>query len=265
MCARRFHLRTSARLFPPGASARPSLSEEAVGEPAAQKLRRGSLAGQLLRQLAPGHDGAELEGLLMLAGIDPDEAPARELRAHLTRFITAARRRGSLLGGLLRGDEDGARVERGVSYAVAVAGGALTLSGLLDAVHLRQEGGGWTVTVLDYHYSLAPGDAEQGEGPLHAQRRLLLSRVAAALYPQATTLRTGLCFLREADAEPTLQTTDRAALVALDAALRAAAPATALTLQSALRLPVLPSATCTALSCEYQPLCHRRPPAAPAV
>ena len=42
------------------------------------------------------------------------------------------------------------------------------------------------------------------------------------------------------------------------AALARAAPYTQLTLQSALRLPVLPLNTCAALGCEYQPLCHAR-------
>jgi hypothetical protein len=83
-----------------------------------------------------------------------------------------------------------------------------------------------------------------------------LSLAAAALYPDATRLRTGLCFLREADAEPALGLTEPATLAATDAALSAAASYTQLTMQAALRLPVLPAPTCAALGCEYQALCH---------
>ncbi|HRI54263.1 MAG TPA: hypothetical protein PLW65_29180, partial [Pseudomonadota bacterium] len=43
-----------------------------------------------------------------------------------------------------------------------------------------------------------------------------------------------------------------------------AAPLSQLPLPAALRLPVLSPHTCASLDCEYQPLCHARPPSARA-
>jgi len=262
VCARRFHLRTTARLFPPGPAARPSLSEEAAGEPAHLRLRHGSLAGQLLAELDPrtflGGEGTsadgELEARLHLCGVDADGAPARELRAHLRRLLTGLRRAGSVLGALLAG---GPGVARGVPYELTVAGGAAQLWGRLDLLHVADSAEqGRAVTILDYHYCCAP----QREGPLHAQRRALLGLVAARLYPDAARLQTGLCFLREAEVEPTLRPVEPTTLAATEAALLAAAPSCTLSLTAALRLPVLPERTCGELGCEYAPLCHPAQP-----
>ena len=254
VCARRFHLRTTARLFPPGPTARPALSDEAAGEPAHEQLRRGSLAARLLGQADPARGGHELVGLLASVGVDPTEPRAAELSAHLQRFLAGQKRRGSPMAALqLAGP--GRVVERWVPYGVTVAGGALRLRGRLDLVHRADSAAGETVTVIDYHYCAAP----EVEGPLHAQRRALLGLVAARLHPWARALRTGLCFLREADAEPVLLPLDPAALAATEAALARAAPLSQLPLPAALRLPVLSPRTCASLDCEYQPLCHARP------
>ncbi len=255
VCARRFHLRTTARLFPPGPAARPALSDEAAGEPAHEQLRRGSLAGRLLGQADPARGGHELAGLLASVGVDPTEPRAAELSAHLQRFLTGQKRRGSPMAALqLAGP--GRVVERWVPYSVTIAGGALRLRGRLDLVHRADSAAGETVTVIDYHYCAAP----EVEGPLHAQRRVLLGLVAARLHPSARSLRTGLCFLREADAEPVLLPLDPAALAVTETALAGAAPLSQLPLPAALRLPVLSPRTCASLDCEYQPLCHARPP-----
>ena len=253
VCARRFHLRTTARLCPGGPAARPALSDEAGGESAHAQLRSGSLAGQLLAKADPKGGGAELESLLLIAGVDPADPRALELQTHVRRFLDGQTRRGSALGALLVA-APGTTVQRAVPYLLTTAQGAMRLGGVLDLLHLKHSAAGLVVTVIDYQYSSAP----EAEGPLHLQRRALLALVASRLYPDATELRTGLCFLREADAEPVLQTADRAELIPTAAALALVAPYTKLTLQAALRLPVLPVNTCAALGCEYQPLCHAR-------
>jgi hypothetical protein len=253
LCARRFHLRTTARLFPSGPVARPAFSEEAATESAHAQLMRGSLAGQLLARVDPGAGGQDLEALLLIVGLDPTEPRALELQTHLRRLLVGLTRRSSTLGALLT-PAPRTTVQRAVPYTLTVAQEAVRLCGVLDLVHLVDSDAGRVVTVIDYHYSSAP----ETEGPLHTQRRVLLAKVAAQLYPDATELRTGLCFLREADAEPILRTVDPAAFSVVDNALAVAAPYTQLTLQSALRLPLLPQNTCAELGCEYQPLCFAR-------
>ena len=187
---------------------------------------------------------------------------ARELTTLLRRFLAGQRRAGSALGALLAGGP-ATRVERGVPYEVTVAGGAVRLWGRLDLLHVADRAEqGRVVTIVDYHYCCAP----ERETPLHEQRRALLGLVAARLYPDAARLRTGLCFLREADAEPVLRPVDPAALVATEAALAAAVASCELSLPAALRLPVLPESSCGELGCEYAPLCHpHRQHAAPAL
>jgi ATP-dependent helicase/nuclease subunit A len=259
VCPRRFHLRMTARLFPPGPAARPALSDEAAGATAAEQLRSGSLAARLLAQADPARGGQDLAALLLASGVDPGEPRAVELTAHLQRFGAAPRRHGSQLAALLQAGP-GQRVQRALPYAVTVGGGTVRLRGVLDLVHQAAAADGVTVTVLDYHYCCAP----EVEGPLHAERRALLGLVAAQLYPEARWLRTGLCFLRDADPEPVLRPLDPAVLAAAEVALGQAAPASQLPLPAALRLPVLSPRTCAALACEYQPLCHAGPSAATA-
>lgn len=257
ICPRRFHLRTTARLLPPGPVARPAWSDEAAGEPVHVQLHTGSLAAQLLAVVDPDGEARDLDALLLCMGLDATEPRVAELRAHLQRLLTGQRRRGSTLGALFAA-EPGASVQRAVPYAVVAAGGAMRLRGIIDVLHRKDAPEGPIVTALDYHYGCAP----ESEGPLHAGRRALLALAAFRLHPEARQLRTGLCFLREADPEPVLQATDPAELPAVESALLQAAAHTRLTLPAALRLPVLAAATCASLGCEYQPLCHARQQAA---
>ncbi len=251
VCPRRFHLRTTARLFPPGPLARPALSDEAAGELIHVQLRSGSLAGQLLAAAGADCDAAELDALILGMGLEPAEPRVLELRTHLMRFLTEKRRRGSTLGRLLAA-VPGATVNRCLPYAVTAAGGAMRLHGVFDVLHRQDAPQGAIVTVLDYHYGCAP----EPEGPLHTERRTLLALAASRLHPDAAELHTGLCFLHEADPGPVLRAVVPETLPALDSALSQAVPLTRLTLPAALRLPVLPAIACAHLGCEYQPLCH---------
>ena len=109
------------------------MTEEAAGEPVHTQLRRGSLAGHSsLARTDPAHDSEELESQFLIAGVDLEELPARELRAHLLRFFAAQKRSGSTLGAILRASSDAASqhsisVQRAVAYLVTVPSHAVML------------------------------------------------------------------------------------------------------------------------------------------
>jgi ATP-dependent exoDNAse (exonuclease V) beta subunit len=152
-------------------------------------LRRGTLAHRLLERAsfsAVGPDEAELDRLLEEDGYETADPAVAEVRGHVARFLATEFARG-LEGATLRR-------ELPFLFALPYDGGVLYLRGQIDLLLLAQDG----VTVIDYKHARA-GSADDYRFQLDAY-----ALAVRRLYPQAPAVRTGLCFLKEADPTPTV-------------------------------------------------------------
>ncbi|MDB4969148.1 MAG: UvrD/REP helicase [Myxococcales bacterium] len=194
LCARRYQQFHALGLQEHPASSRAPSPDVVVdvddGAPPLDPLRRGTLAHKLLERMSFASDGADLavlDQLLVSDGYDVRDAAVAEVRAHVAAF----------LGTRFARELAGVAVRRELPFLLSVpySGGVLYLRGQMDLVVLTSDG----VTVVDYKHARL-GDPEDYRFQLEAY-----ALAARRLYPAAPSVRTGLAFLKEADATPAIR------------------------------------------------------------
>jgi len=192
LCARRYQQFHALGLQEHPSSSRAASPDVMVdvddGLPPLDPLRRGTLAHRLLERTTfrrEGADGAALDRLLAADGYETAKDPlVAEVRANVAGFLDTPFARAL----------DGVAVRRELPFLLSVPydGGVLYLRGQMDLVVLTPEG----VTVVDYKHARL-GDPDDYRFQLDAY-----ALAARRLYPAAPSVRTGLAFLKEADATP---------------------------------------------------------------
>ena len=192
LCARRYQQFHALGLQEHPSSSRAASPDVMVdvddGLPPLDPLRRGTLAHRLLERTTfrrEGADGAALDRLLAADGYETAKDPlVAEMRANVAGFLDTPFARAL----------DGVAVRRELPFLLSVPydGGVLYLRGQMDLVVLTPEG----VTVVDYKHARL-GDPDDYRFQLDAY-----ALAARRLYPAAPSVRTGLAFLKEADATP---------------------------------------------------------------
>lgn len=267
VCARRFHLLSSAGLPEPAspletATGRPRRSEELPPQSPLLALHRGTLAGELLSGLPASlfeqpearRIERELEQRVAFLGLSTENPQVAELVGRLVRFVAKSRLRELWA----TNGQPAPTLVRALPYTLALdddepTGAPLALRGSLDLVLSRPAADGVSLVVLDFLY--AP--ARLPESPLDERRRQILGLVARRLFPAAQRVEVGLCFLRDAEPGPRLRAVEPTDAAPLAAELRQSARLSTLDLATALRLPVLSRARCVEARCGYLELCHQ--------
>ncbi|MCS6915826.1 MAG: UvrD-helicase domain-containing protein [Myxococcales bacterium] len=241
LCPRRFHLRHVLLLEEEPRERSPVAAEERGPD---ERWPIGTLAHHLLRRVDLSARGADLPGLLLAQGCDPEAAQMVGVRTRLLRLLQSP--------ALTEWLQQATRIRRAVPFRLHLPGGGIRVRGLLSLLIEASDGTICLLDVLDGH---GPVDTDGHEGTEGAElRRALLSHLAQKM--AASRVRVGLCYLGDADPSPRMADVDPAAAAAALGRLHAVAALAGLGERAALQLPVLPPERCTALGCGYRLRCH---------